>query len=166
MLGLLLLLCVVVPIADLFLLVRLGGAAGVLPMLALVGGTVALGTLFIRTQGARTLAGSARELAAGRIPGLQMLDGLAILLGGFLLIAPGIITDLIGLTFIFPPTRRLLQGATRKWMQRQLEAGVLKMSVLRWNSGGPPAREGPRPGLDPQKEILVPPPEGGGGTAP
>ncbi len=56
------------------------------------------------------------------------------------------------------------EAAERAW--RQLEAGVLKVSVLRWESGGPPVREDPRPELDPQKEILVPPPEGGGGPVP
>ena len=122
--------------------------------------------VLVRAQGTRTLAALARELAIGRIPGRQMLDGLAILLGGGLLIAPGFLTDVAGLTLLFPSARRWLQAATRRWMERQLEAGVLKVSVLRWESGGPPVREDPRPELDPQKEILVPPPEGGGGPVP
>jgi len=159
MFGVLLLLFVVVPIADLVLLVRLGRAGGVFPVLALVLGTVALGIVFIRAQGTRMLAALAREFATGRIPGRQMLDGLAILLGGALLIAPGLLTDFAGLTLLFPLTRRWLQAATRRWMERQLEAGVLRMSVLRWGSGGPPVQDDPRPALDPQKEILVPPPE-------
>ena len=164
--GVLLLLFVVVPIADLVLLVRLGGAVGVLPIFALVLLTLSLGMVFIRAQGTRMLAGLARELATGRLPGRQMFDGLAILLGGALLIAPGLLTDFAGLTLLFPPTRRWLQVVTRRWMERQLEAGVLRMSVLRWDSGWPPVREDSRPGLYPQKEILVPPPEGGGGPVP
>ena len=166
MFGVLLLLCVVVPIADLILLVRLVGAVGAFLVLAVVAGTVALGIVSIRTQGTRMLAALATELGAGRIPGRQMLDGLAVLLGGALLIAPGILTDLLGLTLLFPPTRRWLEGATRRWLERQIEVGALRMSVLRSHPGGPPVREDPRPGLDPQKEILVPPPEGGGGAVP
>jgi UPF0716 protein FxsA len=166
MLGVVLLLFVVVPIADLVLLVLLGRGVGVFPVLVLVLGTASLGMVLVRAQGTRTLAALVRELAVGRIPGRQMLDGLAILLGGGLLIAPGLLTDVAGLTLLFPSVRRWLQAATRRWMERQLKAGVLKMSVLRWESGGPPVREDPRPGLDPQKEILVPPPEGGGGPVP
>ena len=166
MFGVLFLLFVVVPIADLVLLVRLGRAVGVFPIFALVLGTVSLGMVFIRAQGTRMLAAMARELATGRIPGRQMLDGLAILMGGALLIAPGLLTDAAGLTLLFPPTRRWLQAGTRRWMERQLEAGVLTMSVLRWDSGGPPVREDSRSGLNPQKEILVPPPEGGGDPVP
>ena len=166
MFGVLFLLFVVVPSADLVLLVRLGRAVGVFPIFALVLGTASLGMVFMRAQGTRMLAGLARELATGRIPGRQMLDGLAIVVGGGLLIAPGLLTDAAGLTLLFPPTRRWLQAATRRWMERQLEAGVLRMSVLRWNSGEPPVREDSRSGLNPQKEILVPPPEGGGDPLP
>ena len=164
--GVVLLLFVVAPIADLVLLVLLARAVGVFPILVLVLGTASLGMVLVRAQGTRTLAALARELATGSIPGRQMLDGLAILLGGGLLIAPGLLTDVAGLTLLFPPVRRWLQTAIRRWMERQLEAGVLKMSVLRWESGAPPVREDSRPGLDPQKEILVPPPEGGGGPVP
>ena len=164
--GVVLLLFVVAPIADLVLLVLLGRAGGVLPILVLVLGTVSMGMVLVRAQGIRTLAALTRELAIGRIRGRQMLDGLAILLGGGLLIAPGLLTDVAGRALLFPPVRRWLQSATRRWMERQLEAGVLKMSVLRWESGGSPVRRDPRPGLDPQKEILAPPPEGGGGPVP
>ena len=164
--GVVLLLFVVAPIADLVLLVLLGRAVGGFPVLVLVLGTASLGMVLVRAQGTRTLAALARELATGSIPGRQMLDGLAILLGGGLLIAPGLLTDVTGLTLLFPSVRRWLQAATRRWMERQLEAGVLKMSVLRWESGGPPVRKDPRPELDPQKEILIPPPEGGGGPVP
>ena len=153
---------VVVPIADLVLLVRLGWDVGVIPIVALVLGTVSVGMVVIRAQGTRMLAGLSRELATGRLPGRQMLDGLAILLGGVLLIAPGLLTDMAGLTLLFPPTRHWLQAATRSWMERQLETGVLRMSVLRWDSGGHPVQRDSRPGLDPQKEILAPPHEGGG----
>jgi len=166
MFGVLFLLFVVVPIADLVMLVRMGQSVGVFPTFALVLGTVSLGMVFIRARGTRTLEAMARELATGRIPGRQMFDGLAILMGGSLLIAPGLLTDAAGLTLLFPPTRRWLQAATRRWMERQLEDGALRMSVLRWDLGGPPVREESRSGLDPQKEILVPPPEGGGDPVP
>ena len=99
--GVVLLLFVVAPIADLVLLVILGRAVGVLPVLVLVLGTVSMGMVLVRAQGIRTLGALTRELAIGRIPGRQMLDGLAILLGGGLLIAPGLLTDLAGLALLF-----------------------------------------------------------------
>lgn len=163
MLGLLLVLFVIAPIADLVVLVRLGSVVGFLPTLALVLGTAVLGKALVCAQGTRAVAELRRELSAGHVPGRQMLDGFAILLGGALLIAPGLLSDLAGLTLLFPPTRRLLQIATRRWLERKLLAGTLTMSVLRREPGESPAREDPPPGLDPRKEIVVPSPNGGGG---
>ena len=160
---LLLLLFVVGPIADLVLLIRFGQAFGFLTALEVVLGTAILGAWVVKAQGVRAAAQVRGELAAGRPPGRVMLDGLAILMGGVLLILPGLITDAFGLALLFPPTRYLLQVATRRWLERQLKAGTLRVSFLRWGEpGSPPVRPDAPLGLDPRNEILVPPPKGGG----
>jgi UPF0716 protein FxsA len=161
-LGLLFLLFVALPIAELWILIRLGQAVGFWLTLAIVLGTGALGAALAKSQGMRVLREVQSEITAGRMPHRQVLDGMAVLVGGTLLLTPGFISDVAGLALLFPPTRRLIQTLARRWFARQIEKGTVQVSVIDWQPGGGPAE--PRPyGLDPSKEIRVPPPDGGSG---
>ncbi len=142
------------------ILIQLGREFGVLATAGLVLGTGFAGAVLARAEGMRTLRGMRRELAAGRVPGREMLDGLAVLVGGALLLTPGLITDLAGLALLVPVSRRGLQALARAWFERQLRKGALQVSALQWQGGGRPPPSGHRPpGLDPRHEIQVPPPE-------
>ena len=160
MVLLLALVFIVLPIAELYVLFQLGTSFGVLPTVALVLGTGFAGAALAKAQGMRTLRAMQREMAAGRVPGREVMDGLAVLVGGMLLLTPGLITDAMGLTLLFPPTRRLLQLVGRKWFERQMRTGVMRVSVVGWDAasgGGPRAEPGERR-LDPRHEIRVPAP--------
>lgn len=174
-LGRLALLFVVAPVVELYLLVRLGGLIGLWPTLGLVVATGAAGAVLARTEGLRVLLRFQRELLEGRLPGRALLDGICVLVGGTLLLTPGILTDLAGLALLFPPTRRWIQGR----MVRRLEAGVASggVRVVSFGGGGlggmgfgaggfgGPGAGGPgfegsprdeiRAGLDPRNEIRV-----------
>jgi UPF0716 protein FxsA len=160
-LGLLLLLFVLLPIAELAILIQMGQAVGFWLTLAIVLGTGAVGAMLARSQGMRVLAEVQRELLAGRVPHRQVLDGMAILVGGTLLLTPGFITDVAGLALLFPPTRRLLEVIARRWLERQIQTGAMRVSVLRWDPEQRAGEPSPHPGLDPSKEIRMPPPDGG-----
>jgi UPF0716 protein FxsA len=170
MVLLLALVFIVLPIAELYVLFRLGSSFGVLPTVALVLGTGFAGAALAKAQGARTLRAMQREMAAGRVPGKEVLDGLSVLVGGALLLTPGLITDVMGLTLLFPPTRRALQLIVRNWLERQLRTGAVRVSFMGWGAAGPPDGA-PVTGerrLDPRNEIRVPDPgeinsEKGGG---
>jgi UPF0716 protein FxsA len=159
--GLLFLLFVLLPIAELTILIQMGQAVGFWLTLAIVLATGAVGAALARSQGMRVLAEVQRELVAGRVPHRQVLDGMAILVGGTLLLTPGFITDVVGVALLFPPTRRLLQAFARRWFERQIQTGTMRVSVLRWEPGEQPGQPSPRSGLDPSKEIRIPPPDGG-----
>ena len=140
------------------ILIQLGREFGLLATAGLVLGTGFAGAVLARAEGARTLRVMRRELAAGRVPGREMLDGLAVLVGGALLLTPGLITDLVGLALLV--SRGGLQALARAWFERQLRNGALQVSALRWQRGGPPPPPGHRPpGLDPRYEIHVPSPD-------
>lgn len=109
MLGWLLALFVVVPLAELVILLRLGEAFGFVPTLALIIGTGILGASLARWQGFATWRRVQRELAAGRLPGNALLDGLLILIAGTLLLTPGLLTDCCGFLLLAPPVRALLR---------------------------------------------------------
>lgn len=115
MLGRLFLLFLVVPVLDLALLVHLGGRLGFLPTVALVVSTAAAGAWLARREGAGAWRRVRDRLAAGALPGPELLDALVVLVAGVLLVAPGFLTDAAGLLGLFPPTRVVV----RRWLQRR-----------------------------------------------
>ena len=160
MVVLLALVFIVLPIAELVVLFRLGQSFGVLPTVGLVLGTGFAGAALAKAQGIRTFRAMQREMAAGRVPSREILDGISVLVGGALLLTPGLITDVMGLSLLFPPTRRAMQALARKWLERQKRTGAVRVAVLGWDaSGGPSTMETGYGRLDPRNEIRVPAPD-------
>jgi len=120
MLPRLLILFTVVPLTELWLLVRVGASIGFGPTLLLVLGTGILGASLARREGVRVLGRIQAELDAGHLPADQMIDGLLILVAGALLITPGILTDLVGFALLVPPIRRRI----RAYLKRRFQARI------------------------------------------
>lgn len=108
---LLFLLFVVVPIAELYVIIQVGEAIGTLPTLGLLLLDAVLGSWLLRSQGRIVWRRFRGALAAGRPPAREAVDGGLVMLGGSLLLAPGFITDAFGVLMLFPPTRALLRRA-------------------------------------------------------
>ena len=89
MLSRLIFIFVAVPLVELAILLRIGQWIGLMPTVALVVTTGVAGAALARQQGVRAFLAVQRELASGRLPGRSLLDGLAILVGGALLLTPG-----------------------------------------------------------------------------
>ena len=106
MFRLLLILFIVVPIIEIYFLVKVGGLIGALPTIALVVFTAVLGTLLLRWQGLSTIARVQANLAAGQVPAIEMMEGVVLLLCGALLLTPGFFTDAIGFLCLITPVRR------------------------------------------------------------
>lgn len=117
----LLLLFLVLPIVEIYVLIHVGEAIGVLPTVALVVGTALLGAYLLRRQGMTTLARARASLDAGQLPAGELMEGVFILLGGALLLTPGLVTDALGLLCLIPPLRR--------WMIARLIASGLLIQV-------------------------------------
>jgi UPF0716 protein FxsA len=156
------LLFVGVPLLELFVLVKVGQLVGLLPTIALVVITGVAGGILARIEGLRTIWKIRSELAQGRLPAGALFDGLGILLGGALLLTPGIITDVVGFSFLLPPTRKLLLGRIRKGLNERLKSGAIRVTHF----GGVPGAGGqawqgatPRgePGHDESGEIVIQP---------
>ncbi|MDP2480592.1 MAG: FxsA family protein [Candidatus Palauibacterales bacterium] len=169
MLGRLFLLFTLVPLAELWLLLRIGAWVGLLPTLALVVGTGVAGAWLARREGTRCWATVQTELRAGRVPGEEILHAFLVLAAGLLLITPGILTDLTGLALLLRPVRRLAVRSLR----RRLEAGVRSGNVRIFGAGSggfgagrPPEPGSGRPERDPARGGSDPGAEGnrtGGG---
>ncbi|MSR22349.1 MAG: FxsA family protein [Gemmatimonadetes bacterium] len=132
-------LLVLVPVLELVILIRIGQEIGVWPTIGLVVGTGLLGVLLARREGVRVLRAIQLELSAGRLPTEALLEGAAVLLGGALLVMPGILTDLAGLVLLLPTTRRLFSAWVRSRMAGALERGTLHIGV--WGPGPHPSAE-------------------------
>ena len=101
---------IVLPVAELYVIIQVGGAIGVLPTLALLVIDGLLGAALARSQGRAAWARFNLALAEGRVPARETFDGAMIILGGAFLLTPGFITDVIGLLLLVPPTRALFRA--------------------------------------------------------
>lgn len=109
------------PIIEIFVLIQVGGAIGALATIGIVVLTAVIGTWMLRSQGLSTLNTARSRLSGGEIPAFQMFEGVALAVGGALLLTPGFVTDAIGFACLLPPTRHLLVNAISK---RVTVAGV------------------------------------------
>jgi UPF0716 protein FxsA len=111
----LLLLLLLLPIAELMLLVEVGGEIGAIPTLLLVLAIAAIGLRVIRYQSTRNLRSAQQRMQGGEMPGREILEGFMISIAGGLLLVPGFITDAVALCLLVPPLRRALVG----WLFRR-----------------------------------------------
>jgi len=104
---LLVLLFIVVPIAELYVIIQVGEWIGVWPTLLLLLLDAIVGSWLLKHEGRAAWRRFNKALAEKRIPAAEVADGFLVILGGALLIAPGFITDIFGILFLIPPTRAL-----------------------------------------------------------
>lgn len=123
MFPLLLVLFLVTPIVELYLIVQVAGEVGVLNTIALLVLISAVGAWLVKREGLGILRRAEAEMAAGRLPGRQLVDGFLVLFGGALMLTPGFATDALGLSLLFPPTRMLLRASTSRWFARRMAKG-------------------------------------------
>ena len=134
MLGRLVLLFTIVPLVELFILIKIGGHIGGFNTILLVIMTAVLGAWLARLQGLRTLQQIQLSLSQGQIPAEELIDGVLILAGGILLLTPGVLTDLFALVLLFPYTRTHF----KRWLRRRFDRMVASGNVrLNYHRGDP-----------------------------
>jgi UPF0716 protein FxsA len=117
------LLFAIVPVIEVWLIIKVGRVIGPLPTVAILLAISLAGAWLARSQGFRVIAAIRDELAAGRLPAAHILDGAFVLAGGILLLTPGFFTDLVGLVLLFPPSRRVLKLWLGIWLENRLRRG-------------------------------------------
>ena len=111
---LLVLLFIVVPLVELYVIIQVGGWIGALPTIALLLLDGILGAMLLRHQGRAAWRRFNLALSEGRVPHRETFDGVMVIFGGALLLTPGFLTDIVGVLFLIPPTRALIRrGGTR-----------------------------------------------------
>ena len=110
----LVLLFIVVPIAELYVIIQVGQEIGALPTVAILVADSIVGSILLRSQGRLAWRRFNQAMSSGRVPAREVLDGALVIFGGAFLITPGFLTDVIGLLLLIPPTRavarRMLVG--------------------------------------------------------
>ncbi len=136
----LLLLFTVIPLVELFLLMKVSAVLGLSGTIGLVLLTGVVGAALARREGLALLVRLQKEMEAGFPTGNRVVEGLLILLGGVLLITPGVLTDFVGLVLVFPWTRRALAPRLKDTLlsRAQVSGNVMHFGGLAPNSEEPP----------------------------
>jgi UPF0716 protein FxsA len=111
---------IVVPLAELYVILKVGDAIGVLPTIALLAADSLLGSMLLRSQGRTVWARFNETMAAGRVPHRELLDGVLVIFGGAFLITPGFLTDIVGLLLLLPPTRSVIRRLVVRRLGRRV----------------------------------------------
>jgi UPF0716 protein FxsA len=106
---LLIVLFIVVPLAELYVIIQIGQLIGVWWTIALLLADSILGSMLMRSQGRLAWRRFNQAISEGRAPAREVLDGVLVIFGGALLLTPGFITDVFGAIFLLPPTRALVR---------------------------------------------------------
>jgi UPF0716 protein FxsA len=133
---LLILLFIVAPLVELYVIWQVGGLIGLLPTIALLLAASVFGGVLLRSQGRTAWRRFVTALQSGRPPAREVADGALIVFGGALLLTPGFITDALGLALLLPPTRALV----RDTLVRRLAPRLLVGATARWTTPRGPGR--------------------------
>lgn len=110
----LIILFIVVPILELYVIIQVGQLIGVLPTLILLLADALLGSWLLKHEGRGAWRRFNEALAARRFPGKEVADGVLIVIGGTLLLTPGFLTDIFGLLLLLPPTRAIARRVLKR----------------------------------------------------
>jgi UPF0716 protein FxsA len=132
---LLVILFIVVPIAELAVIIQVGQAIGIWWTIGVLIADSVLGAWLMRSQGRAAWRRFAGAVESARVPAREVADGVLVIFGGALLLTPGFITDIFGVLFLLPPTRALIR---RLFLREAMRRITVSMSGA--------VRRGPGPG--------------------
>ena len=118
---------VVVPLAELYVIIQVAQQIGIIWTIALLLADSVIGTMLMRSQGRTAWRRFNEATAAGRVPAREVADGALIILGGAFLLTPGFLTDIIGFLLLIPPTRALFRRSIVALFARRSPLGYVGM---------------------------------------
>ena len=137
---------IVVPIAELYVIWKVGDAIGIWLTLALLAADSVLGSLLLRAQGRSVWGRFNTALAEGKIPHREVIDGVLVIFGGAFLITPGFLTDIVGLVLLIPPTRALVRRLVVRRLGRRIVVSTTTRSRVPYDVEGTAREETAPPG--------------------
>ena len=119
----LLMLFIIVPVTELYLLIEVGKRIGTLNTISIIIFTGILGAYLVKHQGFMILRKIQNDLNEGTIPEDSLVQGAIILTGGILLLTPGFATDIAGFIFLIPVSRKVVKKYLLKWLKGKIKEG-------------------------------------------
>lgn len=123
-----LLFIIAMPIIEIIVLLLSGNLIGFWPTLFLIVATGLIGAYLAKRQGMETWKKAQGQIHHGIMPGNEIIDGICIFIGSALLLSPGLISDVLGLILVFPPTRNLLKPIVIRFMMNRMNKG--KVTII------------------------------------
>ena len=130
MVAVLFLVFLVVPFVELLVILQVGRTIGALNTVALLILVSMVGAWLVKREGLSVVRRAQERMAAGAVPGRELVDGVMILFAGALLITPGFLSDALGVLLLLPPVRAALRGTVTRQLQQR--AGFGSFREGRW----------------------------------
>ena len=99
---------ILIPIIEIYLLIKIGSQIGAITTILLIFSTAIIGVYYAKYEGLNTIKSGFIQLSKNEAPAFEILSGAAIAFAALLLIVPGFVTDIVGFSLIFPPSRKLI----------------------------------------------------------
>ena len=99
---------ILIPIIEIYLLIKIGSQIGAIATILLIFSTAIIGVYYAKYEGLNTIKSGFIQLSKNEAPAFEILSGAAIAFAALLLIVPGFVTDIVGFSLIFPPSRKLI----------------------------------------------------------
>jgi len=141
---LLILIFIVVPVAELYVIIKVGELIGIWPTLALLLADALLGSWLLKHEGRGAWRRFNQALAEQRFPGREVADGALIIVGGTLLLTPGFLTDIVGVFLLLPPTRAISRRLLKRFTIGRFMVVGMPGGGGRSPFGSPPPTNGGR----------------------
>ncbi|MBM3638545.1 MAG: FxsA family protein [Actinobacteria bacterium] len=132
MLLVLLALLVLVPLAEVWVIVQVGSSLGIVTTVALLIGVSVFGTALAKHEGVRVFRSFMTAIDKGEMPSRDIIAGACLLLSGLLFLVPGFVTDVLGILLLLPPVR----GGLARFVLRR-RSGRSNVRVVRATYSGP-----------------------------
>jgi UPF0716 protein FxsA len=127
----LLVIFIVVPLAELYVIFKVGEAIGYPLTILILAADSIIGSLLLKSQGRAVWRRFNEAMAAGRVPHREVLDGVMVIFGGAFLITPGFLTDVLGLLLLLPPTRALARRLLVRALGGRVAIGIASAGARR-----------------------------------
>jgi UPF0716 protein FxsA len=117
------------PLVEIYLLIKIGAVIGAFNTIALILITGIIGAFLAQSQGISVLFNIQKATQQGRMPLEEMIDGAFVLMGGFALITPGLVTDAFGFLCLIPVTRQFFKRLLRKYLEREVKRSNVRIHI-------------------------------------
>jgi UPF0716 protein FxsA len=111
---------ILIPIIEIYLLIKIGSQIGAITTILLIFSTAIIGVYYAKYEGLNTIKSGFIQLSKNEAPAFEILSGAAIAFAALLLIVPGFLTDIVGFSLIFPPSRKLIfKNFSKKYTKKE-----------------------------------------------